>query len=58
MKSSQTLNSTLDGVQDDALPWPMEELTLPETWWLVLMPTVNVSQVGGITWNKVPTRQG
>jgi hypothetical protein len=36
----------------------MEELTLPETWWLVLMPTVNVNQVGGITWNKVPTRQG
>lgn len=54
--SARNLSSSNEDPENDDLPWPIEELTLAETWWVVLQPTVNVTQVGNLTWNKVPTR--
>ncbi len=34
----------------------MEELSTAETWWMILGPGVNVTQIGDTTWNKAPTR--
>ncbi len=68
MKSSQALKHSRDEGENqaddqwetdpDCPLWPMEKLTLAETWWLVLQPTVNITQVGDTTWNKSPTHQG
>ncbi len=48
-------NCDMDG-DDEELPWPFEELSRAETWWLVLGSSVNVSQIGDTTWNRFPTR--
>jgi len=54
--NEQEANSSVPATPDEEFPWSVEELSLPETWWLILQPAVNLTQVGGTTWNRVPTR--
>ncbi len=57
MRTSEDEQDHFDENMDDqGFPWPMEELSAAETWWMILGASVNVTQIGDTTWNKAPTR--